>query len=255
MIKNWTAMGLLVLSGVLVARHLCAQWRTPWSYEGARGPDHWSELDPDYAPCNSGKQQSPIDIRNANKAELPRLRFEYKSAPRQYLINNGYTIRVNYHDAPGTGSFLVIGDKRYHLIQFHFHHPSEEYIDGKQYDMVFHLMHEGSDGNVVGVAVFIKAGRANAMVQQLWDHMPRTKSNEIEIPGVEINPASLLPQNTSYYTYVGSQTAPPCTEVTWFILKTPVEISAEQIKAFSELYPHDVRPLQPLNGRVVKQTP
>jgi len=38
------------------------------------------------------------------------------------------------------------------------------------------------------------------------------------------------------------------------VLKTPVEMSAEEINAFAELYPHDVRPLQPLNGRVVKKS-
>jgi carbonic anhydrase len=55
--------------------------------------------------------------------------------------------------------------------------------------------------------------------------------------------------------YMGSLTAPPCSEgVTWFVLKTPVEISAEEIGAFAKLYPHDVRPLQPLNGRVVKES-
>jgi carbonic anhydrase len=55
--------------------------------------------------------------------------------------------------------------------------------------------------------------------------------------------------------YMGSLTAPPCTEgVTWFVLKVPVDVSAEEIKAFARLYPHDVRPLQPLNGRVVKES-
>jgi hypothetical protein len=54
---------------------------------------------------------------------------------------------------------------------------------------------------------------------------------------------------------MGSLTGPPCSEgVTWFVLKTPMETSAEEINAFAELYPHDVRPLQPLNGRVVKES-
>jgi len=35
-------------------------------------------------------------------------------------------------------------------------------------------------------------------------------------------------------------------------LKTPVEISAAQIATFATRYPHDIRPVQPLNGRVVK---
>jgi carbonic anhydrase len=48
---------------------------------------------------------------------------------------------------------------------------------------------------------------------------------------------------------------PPCNgNVTWFVLKTPVEISPEQIKAFAKLYPHDIRPIQPMNGRIVMET-
>src|ERR1700730_4633440 len=225
-------------------------WRTPWTYEGARGNDHWGDLDPQYAACK-GKEQSPIDIRYAQKADLPALRFEYKSAPLQYVTNNGATIRVNYA-TPGSGDYLTVGDTRYQLTQFHFHHPSEEYVHGKPFDMVVHLMHQSSDGKVAGVAVLLKAGRANATIRQLWAHMPKTEGDEA-VAGVEVNPADLLPHNLAYYTYVGSQTAPPCNEgVSWFVLKTPIDISAEQITAFAKLYPHDVRPLQPLNSRIVQ---
>ncbi len=228
-------------------------WRTPWSYEGATGNEHWSDLDPDYAACN-GKEQSPIDIRDTQKAELPAIQFEYKSSPLKYVIDNGHTIRVNYHDIPGDGNFLIVGGKRYQLTQFHFHRPSEEYIQGKPYDMVVHLMHQSSDAKVAGVAVLLKAGSANATIQQIWEHMPKTEGQE-EVAGLAVNPAGLLPHDTGYYTYMGSLTAPPCTEgVTWFVLKTPVEISPDEISAFAKLYPHDVRPIQPLNGRVVKES-
>jgi carbonic anhydrase len=229
------------------------QWKTPWAYTGPTGADHWGDLDPDYALCGTGREQSPIDIRHAERAELPPIRFEYKAGPLEYLINNGYTIRVNYHDAPGSGNFLIVGDRQYHLTQFHFHRPSEEYVRGKPYAMEVHLMHESADGKVAGVAVLLRAGRANATIQQIWDHMPVTKGREHEIPGVEIDPAGLLPHDTSYFRYVGSLTAPPCTEgVTWMVLRTPVEVAPEQIEAFARLYPHDVRPLQLLNGRRVQ---
>jgi carbonic anhydrase len=103
--------------------------------------------------------------------------------------------------------------------------------------------------------VLLKAGSANATIQRIWERMSRTAGKEEEIPGVEINPAGLLPPDAAYYMYMGSLTAPPCTEdVTWFVLKMPMDISAEEIKAFAELYPHDVRPVQPLNGRVVKES-
>jgi carbonic anhydrase len=227
-------------------------WRTPWSYEGDIGPDHWAELDPEYAVCKTGRAQSPIDIRSSEKADLPIIRFAYKSGPL-HIVNNGYTAaRVDYVHS---GDFLIVRDQRYELTQFHFHRPSEEHIHGRAYDMVIHLMHAASDGKVAGVAVLLQAGRANTTIQQMWEHMPQTAGSVQEIPGVEVNPARLLPRDTAYYTYMGSQTAPPCSEgVTWFVLKTPMEISTAQIDAFARLYPHDVRPIQPLNGRVVQES-
>ncbi len=229
--------------------HYVSPWRTPWTYEEAA---HWSDLDPQYALCNVGKEQSPIDIRNAEKADLPALRFESTSGSLKYVINNRHTIRVNYH--PGNGNFLLVQDKRYELTQFHFHHPSEEHIDGKPYDMEIHLMYQASDGKVAGVTVFVKRGSANATIQKIWEHMPMSEG-QLQVAGIEINPAGLLPKNFGYYTYVGSLTAPPCSEgVTWFVLKTPLEISGKQIDAFAKLYPHDVRPLQSLNGRAVKES-
>lgn len=231
-----------------------AQWKTPWSYDGARGPAHWAGLDTAYAACN-GRRQSPIDIRSAEGADLPPLRFEYLSEPLRYLVNNGKTVRVNYHEAPGAGGALVVAGQRYQLTQFHFHRPSEERVRGKAYPMEVHLMHESSAGRVVGVAVFIVLGHANPVVQAVWDHMPLVEGPEHEIPGVAIDPSGLLPaaQSLGYYQYDGSLTAPPCTEgVTWFVLRTPVELPPAQIAAFARLYPHDVRPVQPLGDRVVR---
>jgi carbonic anhydrase len=251
--KDYISSLFLIVAAVLVPAGPRAQWKTHWTYEGPTGAEHWGDLDPGYAACKVGKEQSPIDIRNAEKAELPSLLFAYRSGPLR-IVNNGYTaVRVNY--APGNGNVLIVGNKRYELTQFHFHHPSEESVHGKRYDMVIHLMHESSDSKVVGVAVLLKAGRANATVQRLWEHMQKTPGKEELIAGVEVDPAGLLPRDTSYYTYMGSLTAPPCTEgVTWLVLRNPLDISADEIGAFAALYPHDIRPLQPLNGRVVKES-
>ncbi len=253
--RVWIALVLLAVAAVFVPAGPKAQntWKTEWSYEGANGPEHWGDLDPAYATCKTGEAQSPVDIRTAKKAELPALRFEYKSGPLK-IINNGHTaVRVDY--APGNGNFLIVGDKRYELTQFHFHRPSEEYLHGKPYPMAIHFMHADSDGKVAAVTVLLKAGGTNPTIERLWEHMPATEGKAQEIAGVEVNPADLLPRDTSYYTYTGSLTAPPCTEgVIWIVLKTPRDISADEIKAFAGLYPHDVRPIQPLNGRVVEES-
>lgn len=228
-------------------------WKTRWDYRGPRGADHWSQLDPAYAACNEGKEQSPIDIHGAVKTDLPPLQFESKNGPIRYVINNGYTIRVNYRR--GNENYLVASGQRYELIQFHFHRPSEESISGKTYPMEVHLMYQTADGKAAGVTVFIKPGRPNSVVEKLWEHMPNAEGQN-EAPGVEVNPSDLLPRNTdAYFMYMGSVTAPPCTEgVTWFVLKNPIEISEKQIAAFAKLYPNDARPVQPLNGRVVRES-
>lgn len=250
--NKWTAV---LLGGALVswASLAEAQWKTPWAYAGEKGPEHWANLDPDYAICGSGKAQSPIDIRNPRKANLPALEFADKAGPLN-VINNSYTaLRVDYK--PGNGNTLSVGGKRYELAQFHFHHPSEEYVAGKPADMVLHLMYQAEDGKAAGVAVLLIKGKSNPAVAELWPHMPEKPGGYHVVPGVNFDPAELIPETKGYYSYEGSVTAPPCTEnVTWYVLKTPIEISAAQIAAFAKLYPHDVRPLQKLNGRVVLES-
>jgi carbonic anhydrase len=42
--------------------------------------------------------------------------------------------------------------------------------------------------------------------------------------------------------------------VTWFVLKTPNEVSAGEIAAFAKIYPHNARPIQPTNGRTIAES-
>ena len=69
-------------------------------------------------------------------------------------------------------------------------------------------------------------------------------------------PAGLLPKDGKYYHYYGSLTTPPCTEgVNWSVLKTPIEVSEEQIQKFKTLMGFDDnRPVLPLNKRFVLES-
>ncbi|HXZ78715.1 MAG TPA: carbonic anhydrase family protein [Terriglobales bacterium] len=221
-----------------------------WTYTGAEGPEHWGDLDPSFTTCKTGKEQSPIDIRNPQKASLPRIQFDYQPAPLK-IIDNGHSIQVNY----SSGSTITVGDHKYELKQFHFHHPSEEKINGQPSDMVAHLVHADAEGKLAVVAVLLKKGQANSAIQTIWDHLPREKGVETPVEGITINAADLLPEKLGYYTFAGSLTTPPCTEgVTWYVLKSSKTLSAQQVDAFAKPYPMNARPTQPLNGRVVKET-
>jgi len=240
----------LIFAGALASAQELKAPAHQWSYEGAEGPTHWGDLKSEYQTCKEGIRQSPIDIRNATKGELPPIQFDYKASSLR-IINNGHSIQINY--APG--SYIVVGEKRYELRQFHFHHPSEEHINGKPYDMVVHLVHADEGGRLAVVAVLLKEGNANTTIQKLWDNLPHSEGKEESVEGVEVNAASLLPESRGYYTFEGSLTTPPCSEsVTWYVLKSPVEISSGELAAFSKLYAHNSRPVQPLNGRTILES-
>lgn len=219
-----------------------------WDYGESQGPNHWGELKPEFAPCKNGHHQSPIDIRNPQKADLPPMQFEYKPSPLR-IIDNGHTVMIKY----GPGSFLSVSGKKYALQQFHFHRPSEETINGKSYEMEVHLVHADPEGNLAVVAILLTKGEDNPLVHTLWSDLPKEKDKEETFENVLIDAGGLLPADRAYYTYPGSLTTPPCTEnVTWFVLKQPVALSSAEIAQFSKLYRHDARPTQPLYDRVVQ---
>ena len=72
----------------------------------------------------------------------------------------------------------------------------------------------------------------------------------VDLGGGELG--ALLPANKAYYQYAGSLTTPPCSEgVNWMVLKEPVRLGAEQIKAFRRIFNANARPIQPGHGRVI----
>jgi len=243
---------LSMLAGIALLPYVAAaqEAKPHWSYKGEGDPSHWGKLDPAYSACSTGKTQSPIDIKGAKPAALPALKMDYKAVPLN-IIDNGHTIQVNY--APG--STLTVGDHVYTLKQFHFHHPSEEHVNGKKFELVAHLVHADADGHLAVVAVLFKEGAPSYLLDTVWKNIPSEKEKAAEVAGITVNVKDLLPASLSYYTYAGSLTTPPCSEgVTWFVLKTPSTLTEEEVAAFAKHYPMNARPIQPTNGRDIKES-
>ena len=77
--------------------------------------------------------------------------------------------------------------------------------------------------------------------------------DRVRMPQDLLNLNELLPADQRYYQFMGSLTTPPCSEnVLWMVMKQPVPISRAQIRLFTQLYPNNARPVQPLNGRTVR---
>lgn len=221
-----------------------------WDYGNEHGPTHWGELKPEFATCESGHHQSPIDIDRTEKGDLPPIEFRYGASPLR-IVDNGHTIQVNYEP----GSSIRVGDREFALKQFHFHRPSEEKVHGRRHELSLHLVHADAEGRLAVVGILLDSGPENALVRLLWNNVPKGAGAEQRHDDVRINAADLLPKDRGYYSFEGSLTTPPCTEdVTWLVLKQPVTVSASAIAQFAKRYPDDARPTQPLYGRVVKET-
>ena len=227
-----------------------------WHYEGDTGPSRWSALSPAFAACGEGRSQSPIDIVNPARGETPALktqfpRAELRIAHHEHIadgINNGHTIQINY----AGGDTLAIGDAAYQLAQYHFHGPSEHTVAGKHFPMEMHFVHKSAGGQLAVVAVLIGEGAHNAAFEPVWANLPSAKGVETHYPAVKVDVDALLPTARTSYRYDGSLTTPPCSEgVKWIVMTTPIELSKDQIGAFTSLIHDNNRPLQPLNGRTV----
>src|ERR1700761_2056765 len=194
-----------------------------WDYVGKTGPLNWGKVDPAFSACSQGHEQSPIDIHGArlNKSLQP-IEFHYISGPVT-LEYTRHTILV--HVVPG--SYILAGGERYDLEQFHFHHPAEEVVKGKLTDMDVHLVHKSASGKYAVIAVRFTLDRsdANAVLATLWPHLP-AKPGDTEKVSDLINPGGFIPSDRGYWTYVGSLTAPPCTEdVRWFVYQSVLSVS------------------------------
>jgi carbonic anhydrase len=228
-----------------------------WHYEGAEGPERWGALSPKFASCGEGLSQSPVDIATTVAGTEP---LELKTnllpgalriAHHEHVadgINNGHTIQINYEG----GDTLTIGNDTYTLVQYHFHNQSEHTVKGQHYPMEMHLVHKAANGKLAVIGVFIEAGAHNAAFDPIWNNLPTQKGVETHYPSVNVDVDRLLPTNRASYRYDGSLTTPPCSEgVRWIVMTTPIQLSAEQIKAFTAIIHDNNRPTQPLNGRPV----
>jgi carbonic anhydrase len=222
---------------------------THWAYDGEFGPANWGKINSKWAQCGAGGRQSPIDIRDGMKVELEKLAFDYKPSSFS-VIDTGHTIQVNV----AGGNYLTVQNRAYELLQFHFHRPSEERINGKSFEMVVHLVHKDVEGKLAVLAVLLERGAAQNMIQTVWNNLPLEKNDTVQ-PSVVLDVADVLPERRDYYTYMGSLTTPPCTEgVLWLVMKQPMQASPQQMAIFSRLYPFNARPVQANSGRVVKES-
>lgn len=222
-----------------------------WGYTGAAGQRNWSELDESNIKCVDGSAQSPINIAHPTLAPLTKITYEYNLAPVK-VKNSGHTIQVDYLPASGyDGGKITLEGKVYKLRQLHFHRPSEHTINGRQFPMEVHLVHQADDQSLAVVGMVMDIGPHNGAFDAIWAAMPQ-KPDTAEVADKPFSANSLLPRSLATFRYPGSLTTPPCSEgVSWLLMKTPITIAQAQVQQFRKLFEFNSRYTQPLNGRDV----
>ena len=92
----------------------------------------------------------------------------------------------------------------------------------------------------------------NAVLEHFVHHLPATKDAKYDAAD-QFNALDFMPSDKSYFTYAGSLTTPPCSViVTWIVMEHPIEASSVQIHDFETLEHENARPVQAIEGRVIK---
>jgi carbonic anhydrase len=223
-----------------------------WSYDGQSGPSRWGSISPKYAACSSGVHQSPLDIA---------VRPPFVAGRPIIQLHDSH---LNFTGAKNTFSFTCAetGDLHcgtikfegtsYKLANIHFHSPSEHTLNGVQYALEAHFVHKSAKGRAAVVAVlFDSAGACNAArneeIQCLLGAAASGVNGFFSIQG-------LLDPSSRICSVIGSLTVPPCTEdVRWLVSSTVLHVSRAQVAQFESLVGGKTsRPLQPLNGRIIR---
>lgn len=225
-------------------KHVSASRRdaTPahFTYDGEDGPAHWGTLDGAYSTCDSGLEQSPINLPVITNGNADDIEIKWPDLVSPVSVsNNGHAFQVSVatNANGGAKSYVTYKGKQYFFLQFHFHGPSEHHVNGRHFPLEFHAVHKSADNQLLVVGILLNnPGTGNAATKffsALRGAVPSTKSTVTISKTINLN--SLLSKVTKdFWAYSGSLTTPPCTEgVQWIVAKKPVAVTQSFLNEIS----------------------
>ncbi|XP_073360647.1 alpha carbonic anhydrase 7-like [Aegilops tauschii subsp. strangulata] len=175
------------------------------------------------------------------------------------IVNRGHAIMVRFEGDAGSVS---IDGTAYHLRQLPWHAlvekgdaPTEHNVNGRQYDMELHMVHQNTHNKATVMSVFFSRGAHDPFPHKLeayLDMIAKQPERGEEVGVVDARGAR--GGASMYYRYVGSLTTPPCSQgVISAIGKVVRTVSRHQLELLREAV-HDemdknARPRQELNNR------
>jgi carbonic anhydrase len=223
--------------------------RKEFGYSGQLAPWRWSELHPSWKLCNSGKNQSPIDIAGARTNEsLKTLKFNYRHDTNQLSLN-----QQTFRTRVAQGSWVEIFSDRYDLTSVSFRTPSEHRVNGLPNELEIQLQHQELSGSHANISIQVVPGKESPLLDRIIGSLPRYEGDQTTVERVDWS--EILPKKKTYWTYKGSSTEPPCNEgVAWVILTETVQASRKQIDALGKHQKHNARPVQNIGQRKISRS-
>eukprot|EP00927_Polykrikos_kofoidii_P056113 TRINITY_DN5028_c0_g1_i2.p1 TRINITY_DN5028_c0_g1~~TRINITY_DN5028_c0_g1_i2.p1 ORF type:complete len:475 (+),score=88.97 TRINITY_DN5028_c0_g1_i2:104-1528(+) len=259
----------------------------PWNYDGFRLGDWPAKGFPLCAglpnpPFLNNEWQSPIDIDSVDEADTIYAVAEGKldfiavdhGCSKVSFSSMMHTFTTSYGECANLTARWKGRD--YRLKTIHFHAESETQIDGSSFPGEMQLFHQADDGAKLIISVLLKTTKAKSMSSH---HPPNPfvsrvlnerfdEENSRTFDGKSkrlMNPyRQLFNSGSSFYSYLGSMTTPPCEpDVEWITMAAPVLIRKDHLRNLRRFlaktfgggnkdnYGQNVRPVQPLNGRSI----
>ncbi|KAI9353895.1 alpha carbonic anhydrase [Obelidium mucronatum] len=220
--------------------------RAGWSYEGETSDDNWDKFS---KTCQAGKYQSPINFEGTNLIvdKKPTLVWESSLTKTPFeFLNNGHTVQLQMKQAIPALVSKQINGIEYTVQQVHFHSPSEHHIEEKYFPLEAHFVHATAEGKLSVIGIFFEIGDENPWIKQFVDNIPQKENTTTKITTMDLSSIISFLKDSTYYSYSGSLTTPPCTEsVLWVVASKPLTLSQAQLNKFTKVMPFNARTTQP----------
>jgi carbonic anhydrase len=192
--------------------------------------------------CQLDSIQSPININEKDVVD-DNSKFSFESIDYKTIESTSVTYINNFSISTPTldnGNITVKINGTiftYKILNIHFHLNSEHTINGKNYDMEMHIVHENintEDKNnlhmVIAYIFEIDDDDDDDEEKSFLDSIGFNTGEEVK----NVNVQDIVKKEDVYY-YKGSLTTPPCTEdVNWVVIEDIKKMSQNQFDKFEE---------------------
>jgi len=211
--------------------------------------------------CQTGMEQSPIDLRinDAKEKDFPKISINGNATMPMGVItvdNTGHSVTFK---SDNLSTILITGGGLkgdYKVAQFHFHwgktdsEGSEHLLDGKASPLEMHAVTmktrfaslkkalESKDRDALAVfGVFYQINDAGSDAMREIGETLTVAKGQKETKEINVKFRDLLPNDLShFFRYNGSLTTPGCNEqVLWTVFQNKMSITQEVLQKFQEI--------------------